>query len=127
MNDPIVSPWTIYLIDILRPLGCVLFIISAVMMICGIASFLFSLDGDVKSEFNLGLRIFAKKLLAIGMCAALANVFLPNPHTVYKMIAASYVTPANIQATGELADKAVDKVIDKIADAIQKFERSEKK
>ena len=43
------------------------------------------------------------------------------------MIAASYITPANIQATGEFADKAVDKVIDKIADAIQKFERSEKK
>lgn len=127
MNDPIISPLLIYLIDTLRPLGCILFIISAIMIVCGIASFLFSFDGDVKSEFNLGLRIFGKKLLAIGMCAAFADVFLPNPHTIYKMIAASYVTPANIQATGELADKAVDKIIDKIADAIQKFERSEKK
>ena len=43
------------------------------------------------------------------------------------MIAAHYVTPANIQATGEFADKAVDKVVDKIANAIQKFERSDKK
>lgn len=117
MNDPIISPWMIYLIDILHPLDGLLFIISMAMILGGVGVFLLSLDDD----------IFAKKLLAIGMCAALVNVFLPRPHTVYKMIAASYVTPANIQATGELADKAVDKVIDKIVDAIQKFERSEKK
>ena len=43
------------------------------------------------------------------------------------MIAASYITPANIQATGELTDKAIDKVVDKIAEAIHKFERGEKK
>lgn len=127
MNDPIISPWLIYFIDILHPLSGLLFLISTVMLLGGVFIFLFALSGEVENKISVSLRIFAKKLLAIGMCAAFANVFLPNPHTIYKMIAASYVTPANIQATGELADKAVDKVIDKIADAIQKFERSEKK
>ncbi len=130
MNEPIISPWLIYLIGLAGPVRffasfCVLLSFGA-----GVIAFLASHDtydvkyhpeniAALKSVFKISKVVFALSLMIA--------VFIPSKSTIYKMIAASYVTPANIQATGELADKAVDKVIDKIADAIQKFERSEKK
>lgn len=130
MNDPIISPWTIYLIGLAGPVRVLVSFGVLLSFVAGVIAFIASHDAyDMKyhpeniaaskSVFKMSKVIFALSLVIA--------VFIPSQSTIYKMIAASYVTPANIQATGELADKAVDKVIDKIADAIQKFERSEKK
>ena len=125
MNDPIISPFLIYLIDAVDSLGVFFFMLSATTAMFGAGFLVTSLDAVCESNF--GVRRFAKKLLVISLCTSLLTAFLPNSRTIYKMIAASYITPANIQATGELTDKAIDKVVDKIAEAIHKFERGEKK
>ena len=39
------------------------------------------------------------------------------------MYAAEHITPANIKATGEFADKAVDKLIEKILKASKAAEK----
>lgn len=126
MNDPIISPWLIYLIDTSNSI----IVVSTITMVATALLGLFMLmEWDINKYNEKGEQcknMFRKCTFIFAMAASMA-VFTPTPQTIYKMIAASYVTPANIQATGELADKAVDKVIDKIADAIQKFERSEKK
>ena len=126
MNDPIISPWLIYLIDTVEPLITV----TTVSAIVSIIIFIFFLmantvtyDDDKVEENSKKAKLFLK----VGVICGLFWVFIPRPYTVYKMVVANYVTPANIQATGEFADKAVDKVVDKIANAIQKFERSDKK
>ena len=126
MNDPIISPWLIYLISLSNHL------ITASMVVAVIAAPMALFYGsvwEIHFDETRGIRyknIFRKSMIALCVACFIGTV-VPNESTIYKMIAASYVTPANIQATGELADKAVDKVIDKIADAIQKFERSDKK
>ena len=126
MNDPIISPWLIYFIDIvdsLRNAVCPLAIIASI-----ISAFLFVASCSAyHEEDEEKLLKGAKMFLLVGIVSGLLTIFIPTPNTLYKMIAAHYVTPANIQATGEFADKAVDKVVDKIANAIQKFERSDKK
>lgn len=126
MNEPIISPWLIYLIDIARPVTAVAFVFGALSLLASAACFIAIADltDDAEKVASFGT---SKKLFIAGCTFALIWVLIPSQSTIYKMIAASYVTPANIQTAGELADKAVDKVIDKIADAIQKFERSEKK
>lgn len=126
MNDPIISPWLIYLIDTVEPLINVI-IVSALVSISMFILFLTAnaaTYNDDKIEENSKK---AKLFLKVGVICGLLLVFIPRPCTLYKMVVANYVTPANIQATGEFADKTVDKVIDKITNAIQKFERSEKK
>lgn len=126
MNDPIISPWLIYLIDTVEPLINVI-IVSALVSISMFILFLTAnaaTYNDDKIEKNSKK---AKIFLKVGVICGLLLVFIPRPCTLYKMVVANYVTPANIQATGEFADKTMDKVIDKITNAIQKFERSEKK
>lgn len=126
MNDPIISPWMIYLIETVESLTCFVRISGAcaltVAFICFIDCTMTCDDERITKNSKK-----AKKFFVFGMVAVALGIFIPTRDTIYKMIAASYVTPANIQVTGELADKAVDKIIDKIADAIQKFERSERK
>lgn len=61
------------------------------------------------------------KALKMLVCAALIldtlALFLPTKTEMFAMYAAERITPANIEATGELADKAVDKLIEKILKA----------
>lgn len=126
MNDPIISPWLIYLISLSNHLIGVSMVVAVV---AATMAFFYGLFWDIHIDEARGVRyknVFRKSIIALCV-ACFIGMVVPNESTIYKMIAASYVTPANIQATGELADKAVDKVIDKIADAIQKFERSDKK
>ena len=47
---------------------------------------------------------------------ALAS-FIPTRDEAIAMYVARWITPANIEATGEFADKAVDKLIEKIVKA----------
>lgn len=126
MNDPIISPWLIYLIDTtdsLLKVACPLAIFAVVVSVILFIKAGHTYDEDDEEKMLKRAKMF----LLTGILSGLFVIFIPTPHTIYKMMAAHYVTPANIQATGEFADKAVDKVVDKIANAIQKFERSDKK
>ena len=126
MNDPIISPFLIYLIDTVEPLIIVLTvsaIVSIIMFILFLTANATTYDDDKVEENSKKAKLFLK----VGVTCGLLWVFIPRPCTLYKMVVANYITPANIQATGEFADKTVDKVIDKITNAIQKFERGEKK
>ena len=126
MNDPIISPWLIYFVETVASMSCLIKVSGAIAI--GLA-FLYLVHSTETYDDERAANSIksAKKFFTIGVVFTLLAVFIPTRDTIYKMMAASCLTPANIQATGELADKAVDKVIDKIADAIQKFERSEKK
>lgn len=41
-------------------------------------------------------------------------IAIPSQDTMYKMLAANYLTPANIESVGESVDKIADKVVEKI-------------
>ena len=126
MNDPIISPWLIYFIDTtdsLLKVTCPLAILAVVVSVILFIEASHTYDEEDEEKLLKGAKMF----LSVGIVSGLLTIFIPTPNTIYKMMAAHYVTPANIQATGEFADKTVDKVIDKITNAIQKFERSEKK
>lgn len=126
MNAPIISPWLIYFIETAASLSCFVKVFGAASLCAAFVLYIHS-NATYDEEDAEKSSKRAKKFFTICIVLASLAVFIPTTDTIYKMIAASYVTPANIQVTGELADKAVDKIIDKIADAIQKFERSERK
>lgn len=41
-------------------------------------------------------------------------MFIPAQDTIYKMIAATYITQENIENVGESIDKIADKLVEKI-------------
>lgn len=114
MNEPIVSPWLIYWagrIDFIQVVCCVVgFVVTALAVVTTMAV----LTGDYKHDESVkALKILVCTALILDMLGA----FLPTEKEIYAMYAAEHITPANIKATGELADKAVDKLIEKILKA----------
>ena len=114
MNEPIISPWLIYWagrIDMLQAfcfiIGFIVTIFAVIVTITAMTAF-DSNDKDVKA---------AKIIVCTALILDMLGAFLPTEKEIYAMYAAEHITPANIKATGEFADKAVDALIEKIAKA----------
>ena len=114
MNEPIVSPWLIYWagrIDLIQGICCILgFFVTIYAMFATVAVVT---DTNKDKESIKAAKIIVCTALILDMLGA----FLPTEKEIYAMYAAEYITPANIKATGEFADKAVDKLIEKILKA----------
>lgn len=114
MNEPIVSPWLIYWagrIDMIQGICCIvgLFVtIYAMFVTAAVVTDVNNNDKDVK---------VAKTIVCTALILDMLGAFLPTEKEIYAMYAAEHITPANIKATGEFADKAIDALIEKIAKA----------
>mgnify|MGYP004727550865 CR=1 FL=1 len=113
MNEPIISPWLIYWagrINMIQAICCIvgLFVTISAMFVASVAMTDFNNDKDVKA---------AKIIVCTALILDMLGVFLPTEKEIYAMYAAEHITPANIEATGEFADKAIDKLIEKIVKA----------
>jgi hypothetical protein len=58
-----------------------------------------------------------KKLVCVTLIFNALASLIPTRDEAIAMYVAKWVTPANIEATGEFADKAIDKLIEKISKA----------
>lgn len=114
MNEPIVSPWLIYWagrIDFMQAIFCIVgFLVTIYAMFATLAVMT---DTNKDKESVKAAKIIVCTALILDMLGA----FLPTEKEIYAMYAAEHITPANIKATGEFADKAVDKLIEKILKA----------
>lgn len=116
MNEPIISPWIFYVADVIRSVNIVINILTLftiIAVVCAIYTHFkyeeFSNDEEIKSgqeDIWFAIKVF--------IVVAMLNVFIPSKDTFYKMIATSYVTPANIEMIGDNVDKIADKIVDKI-------------
>lgn len=119
MNEPIISPWLIYWIGRLNIIhdfcciaGCLL---TAATIFIGMTKFI---DNNYHSDAtNKRLWSSLKKLVCAALFFGALASFIPTRDEAIAMYVAKWVTPANIEATGEFADKAIDALIEKIAKA----------
>lgn len=122
MNEPIISPWLIYWagrIDFIQAVCCIIgFFVTIYAVIVTMAAVT-----DVKDKETAKA---AKILVCTALILDILGVFLPTEKEIYAMYAAQHITPANIKATGEFADKAVDKLIEKILKASKAVKEKEK-
>lgn len=113
MNEPIISPWLIYWIgrlDMIHGFSCVLgFLLTIFTVVLGVM--IITNDSDALFLNRV------KKLAFVTIIVDVLALFMPTKTEVIAMYTASYVTPANVKAAGEFADKAVDKLIEKILKA----------
>lgn len=114
MNEPIISPWLIYWagrIDFIQGICLILgLFVTIYAMFVGLAA-MTDINNDKKSIKA------AKIIICTALILDILGVLLPTEKEIYAMYAAEHITPANIKATGELADKAIDKLIEKISKA----------
>lgn len=114
MNEPIISPWLLYWagrIDMIQGICCIVGIfVTVYAMFVGLAA-MTDVNNDKESIKA------AKIVVCTALILDMLGIFLPSKKEIYTMYAAQHITPANIKATGEFADKAVDKLIEKIVKA----------
>ncbi len=111
MNEPIISPWLIYLIGRVDILNGFCFIVGVTATIAVTILTILTLASG--SE----ITSFLKKLFCITLVLDIFAFFVPSKTEVIAMYTATYITPANIKATGEFADKTIDKLIEKVLKA----------
>ena len=123
MNEPIISPWLIYWagrIDMIHQFFIVagfLLTMCAGISVTAFVSNFFDCDFVRDGGFGKVFLNFTKKLTCVALIVDALAMVVPTKDEMIAMYVAGRITPANIKATGELADKAVDKLIEKILKA----------
>ena len=121
--DPIVSPWIIYGIEMLEPLGITVRVTALLSYVTIVLLWVLSLPCDTTEEER---RAYKGKLwipttmLIVSVCTA---VLLPSRETGYKMLAASYVTTDNIRAVGGATNEAIDSILDNVVKHINEVKK----
>lgn len=109
--NPILSPFWFYLIGVVTQLKSFFSTIGWILLIppLVISAFYF-LDErieEVKKKVKQ-LRVF----ICLGLLALFLNYATPTQTTCYQMMAASMITPNNIEAVGNATESIVDYVIE---------------
>lgn len=122
--NPIISPWSIYLINVLSGLKNIFIAAVVAAIFVGIGSAIYFLtviadpyyDEDDEKDQNKILNIkkcFKKSVVGL-IISALLVVIAPSKDTMYTMLALDNLTTDNIQAIGKTGKDVIDYVSDQI-------------
>lgn len=122
--NPIINPWSIYLINVLSGLKNIFIAAVVAAIFVGIGSAIYFLtviadpyyDEDDEKDQNKILNIkkcFKKSIVGL-IISALLVVITPSKDTMYTMLALDNLTTDNIQAIGKTGKDVIDYVSDQI-------------
>lgn len=122
--NPIISPWSIYLINVLSGLKNIFIVAAAAAILVGIGNaiyFLIVIDSPYYNEDDekdqnkiLNIKKCVKKSVVGLIISALLVVIAPSKDTMYTMLALDNLTTDNIQAIGKTGKDVIDYVSDQI-------------
>lgn len=122
--NPIISPWSIYLINVLSGLKNIFIVAVAAAILVGIGNaiyFLIVIDSPYYNEDDekdqnkiLNIKKCFKKSVVGLIISALLFVITPSKDTMYTMLALDNLTTDNIQAIGKTGKDVIDYVADQI-------------
>lgn len=108
--NPIIHPLWFYLFEVLTNLSTILLtvgIISAVFVI------VFFIDLAIENAVDTAIKTLKKYIIFI-LVVFLLNSLIPSKETCYTMMAASMVTPNNINTVGQTTEEIVDYIVDSV-------------
>ena len=123
MNTPIINPMWIYLSNLCNNIGLVTFIIAvflSVALVFCIGLYIVWLNEEYMSDDEEDIARNKKfvKWLRIGISTVIVSVIatcaIPDKQTCYTMLVGSYITPENIESTGENIKSTIDYIFEKI-------------
>lgn len=121
-NEPIINPKVFYWIDVLDKLGFtseMLFILSVVGVIL-LAVFYAILKCESNDEAAERASKAHKLSIILCIVMAIVSVLIPSKQTIYTMLIADQITPANIQYVGNSVEGCIDYMFDKVDDLIDR-------
>lgn len=118
---PIINPWWIYFAEVSEGLKIFSMIIFVIIVIIGIIvmpcnnEYNYRFDSEEERKDFLSKKKRNIKILFIGLFVSfLLSIFCPFQKTIYKMIAASYITEDNLAKGTEEIKNLVDYITDSI-------------
>lgn len=118
MNEPIISPWVFYWTETMGQIRDVVNVVVFMIVVISISfTFMYLICKKEDREKYISEETFGrviKGLIIVGVISTAGYMFIPAKETVYKMLAASYITQENIENVGESIDKIADKLVEKI-------------
>lgn len=117
--NPIISPLTIYLINLMDPLHAVFIGACIVFLVLGILYGIDYIDWkDSSSDKNLARAQKSlgrtKRMAIVCILCMLLAVFVPSKNTIIEMIVAKNITIENLNAGEEKVREAIDYLVEKV-------------
>ena len=121
--EPIISPWTIYLINLTHNISQLLLAISTMCLIFSVAATLILIFsyGDYEYEEKLCNKCikFLKYSIPIMFITATINTFIPSRDVMIAMVVSSYITPDNLYGANEAIKANLQDYINIIVNGIK--------
>ena len=122
--EPIISPWTIYLINLTYNISQLLLAISTMCLIFSVAATLILIFsyGDYEYEEKLCNKCikFLKYSIPTVLITATISTFIPSRDVMIAMIVSSYITHDNLYGANEVVKANLQDYINIIVEAINK-------
>lgn len=116
MNDPIISPWIIYAIDVCNSIKGVSVFFSTLGLFAIIIIFIAILideNSDDKLFINsMVYRKLLKRLMIFTTAFIIVAIIVPDKRVGYTMLATQYVTKENVLNAVDITGKIVNKIIE---------------
>ena len=128
---PIISPWVIYLIDLVDKFqgisSVALCVLGFAIFVLGIAWLLFSTDYDQDDSIIVTCKKYLKKSIIWFVVSVLLFAVFPSKDTMYTMLVLDNVTSDNIQAIGKTGKDVIDYITDQIDKIVNDKDEKENK
>ena len=128
---PIISPWVIYLIDLVDKfqgiINVALCVLGFAIVVLGIAWLLCSTDYDQDDSSIVICKKYLKKSIIWFVVSGLLFAVVPSKDTMYVMRTLDNVTTDNIQAIGKTGKDVVDYITDQIDKIVNDKDEKENK
>lgn len=118
MDEPIISPWLIYLIGSVDGVLAWLIIIGLCSLALAVACFIESTTSYYEENEKPEWRRRSKIFLIGSIIFISLFTLIPNSRTLTSMILIQYITPNNIKATNELTSEVVKNGVDYLNDKV---------
>lgn len=128
---PIISPWSIYLINLFGNLkgllSVALILLGCAVVALSIIWLLFSMDYEQNDDPIVVCKKYLKKSVTWLCVSSLLFTAIPSKDTMYTMLVLENVTTDNIQAIGKTGKDVVDYITDQIDKVVNKDDEEENK
>ena len=120
--EPIISPWTIYLINLTHNISQLLLVITTICAIFSAAAMLAIFmcvdDWGPDTELHDKCTKFLKYSIPTILIATTINTFIPSRDAMIAMIVSSYITPDNLNGANEAIKANLQDYIHMIVNSI---------
>lgn len=126
MNEPIISPWIIYAIDVCNSISAAAIFFSLLGAFAIVFVSIYIIAGDNAFVDFIRYKKLLKRLTIFTTAFVIVAIIVPDKRVGYAMLATQYVTKENVLNAVDITEKIVNKIIQIKGDNTADYSNKEK-